>query len=338
MTICFLHTTPYACDTNSTKKSRLGIILLDFVFGKKNNTTDPIGPTRIGTAGKSTFYFFSIALPFGIAYIFQAWRYLYIASSSIPLLCLHHPCPYLCIRVPNMVPLTEAIKLMSIIASSNGNHLPDDVVLALDEETNNDNSCHDDRSSNNERLQNKGARVGSIVDVVRSLTRVRLLIAVALNFFVCLLKRDELENQPLLERGVEFGGGAASVCDNGGAFGRRPLTVVMMWFSGFFCLMGSLVSNVGVWKVVRMVCGVLGIFGMVGTYNLLFIYTTVVRNTAQMGAILAPFVVVLGGWLLFAVFEACGIVGGVFAFFLPETLNQPLDWKLNLRDLVTSAA
>ena len=110
-----------------------------------------------------------------------------------------------------------------------------------------------------------------------------------------------------------------------------------MWFSGFFCLMGSLVGNVGVWKMVRMVCGVLGIFGMAGTYNLLFIYTaelfpTVVRNAAlgcttqasQMGAILAPFVVVLGGWLPFAVFAACGIVGGMFAFNLPETLNQPL--------------
>lgn len=86
-----------------------------------------------------------------------------------------------------------------------------------------------------------------------------------------------------------------------------------------------------------MVCGVLGIFGMAGTYNLLFIYTaelfpTVVRNAAlgcttqaaQMGAILAPFVVVLGGYLPFAVFAACGIVGGMFAFNLPETLNQPL--------------
>ena len=91
------------------------------------------------------------------------------------------------------------------------------------------------------------------------------------------------------------------------------------------------------WKVVRMVCGVLGIFGMGGTYNFLFIYTmelfpTVVRNAAlecatqatQMGAILAPFVVVLGGGLPFAVFGVCGIVGGALTFYLPETLNQPL--------------
>lgn len=58
-------------------------------------------------------------------------------------------------------------------------------------------------------------------------------------------------------------------------------------------------------RVARLACGVVGIFGMAATYNLLFIYTaelfpTAVRNTAlgwmsqasQMGAILAPPVVV----------------------------------------------
>ncbi|GMN70268.1 hypothetical protein TIFTF001_039323 [Ficus carica] len=43
-----------------------------------------------------------------------------------------------------------------------------------------------------------------------------------------------------------------------------------------------------------------------------------------MGAILAPFVVVLGGGLPFAVFALCGIVAGIHAFCLPETLNKPL--------------
>jgi len=95
--------------------------------------------------------------------------------------------------------------------------------------------------------------------------------------------------------------------------------------------------NKGVWKGMKMVCGILGIFGMAGTYNLLFIYTaelfpTVVRNAAlgcatqaaQMGATLAPVVVILGGSLPFALFAFCGIAAGFFAFFLPETLNQPL--------------
>lgn len=120
-------------------------------------------------------------------------------------------------------------------------------------------------------------------------------------------------------------------------YGRKPLAIGTLWFSGIFCFVGSLMKSVGIWKVVRMVCGVLGIFGVAGTYNLLFIYTTelfptVVRNAAlgsatqaaQMGAILAPFVVVLGGGLPFAVFAVCGIAGGVFAFYLPETLNKPL--------------
>ncbi|KAE9588620.1 putative major facilitator superfamily [Lupinus albus] len=119
--------------------------------------------------------------------------------------------------------------------------------------------------------------------------------------------------------------------------GRKRLTLGTMWFSGLFCLIGSFMKKVGVWKIVRMICGILGIFGMAGTYNLLLIYTaelfpTVVRSVslgcsnqaAQMGAILAPFVVVLGGWLPFGVFAACAIFGGVFAIFLPETMNKPL--------------
>ncbi|RDY13172.1 Organic cation/carnitine transporter 4, partial [Mucuna pruriens] len=314
--------------------------------------TEPIGPKQRGKAGTSTFYFFSggIALLSGIAYIFQTWRYLYIASSIPSFLYIILVLPFVS-ESPRWYlvrgRVTEATKLMSIIASSNGNHLPNDVVLALDEETNNDNSCNDDRSSNNERLQNKAARVGTIVDVVRSpVTRVRLLIAVALNFFGCLvyyglslnvvnLKINLYLNVMLNSVGEMPAFAITAVLLD--RIGRRPLTVATMWFSGFFCLMGSLMSNVGVWKVVRMVCGVLGIFGMAGNYNLMFIYTaelfpTVVRNAAlgcttqaaQMGAILAPFVVVLGGWLPFAMFAACGIVGGAFAFLLPETLNQPL--------------
>lgn len=125
-------------------------------------------------------------------------------------------------------------------------------------------------------------------------------------------------------------------------WGRKPLTIGTLWFSGFFCFMGSFVGNLGVWKTVRVVCGIMGIFCMAGTYNLLFIYTaelfpTVVRNAAlgattqasQMGAILAPVVVVLGGSWPFAVFGVCGLVGGVLAFYLPETLNKPLYDTLN---------
>ena len=86
-----------------------------------------------------------------------------------------------------------------------------------------------------------------------------------------------------------------------------------------------------------MACGVVGIFGMAATYNLLFIYTaelfpTVVRNAAlgctsqasQMGAIVAPLIVVLGEQVPFAVFGVSGIIGGLLVFYLPETMNKPL--------------
>ncbi|KAK7387253.1 hypothetical protein VNO78_27896 [Psophocarpus tetragonolobus] len=59
------------------------------------------------------------------------------------------------------------------------------------------------------------------------------------------------------------------------------------------------------------------------------VYTTL---TAQMGAKLALFAVLLGGKLPFAVFAAYGTMGGVFVLFLPETSNNlfmihSLDWK-----------
>lgn len=124
-----------------------------------------------------------------------------------------------------------------------------------------------------------------------------------------------------------------------GKMGRRGVGIWTLWFSGMFCLIGSLMksSNEGKWKVLKMVCGLLGLSGMAGNYNLLGLYIaelfpTVVRNVAlgsasqatQMGAILAPFVVVLRGRWPFLVFGVCGIVGGMLVFFLPETLNRPL--------------
>lgn len=87
----------------------------------------------------------------------------------------------------------------------------------------------------------------------------------------------------------------------------------------------------------RLACGVVGIFGMAATYNLLFIYTaelfpTAVRNAAlgctsqasQMGAILAPLVVVLGERVPFALLGVSGLVGGFLVFCLPETKNKPM--------------
>ncbi|KAJ7537381.1 hypothetical protein O6H91_11G003600 [Diphasiastrum complanatum] len=93
-------------------------------------------------------------------------------------------------------------------------------------------------------------------------------------------------------------------------------------------------------EIGRLVCGVVGIFGMAATYNLTYLYTaelfpTVVRNAAlglasqasQLGAVVAPLVVVLGRMnpsISFAVFAVSAITGGLLSLKLPETLNKPL--------------
>ncbi|XP_058779937.1 organic cation/carnitine transporter 4-like [Vicia villosa] len=307
--------------------------------------TEPVGPSKRGTAGLCTFYFFSggIAILSGIAYIFQTWRTLYMVTSIPSILYIVLVLPFIS-ESPRWYlvrgRIKEATTLMATIASFNGNHLPEGVVLALDEEVLNAKNETND-------LDSVDAQAGSIIDVIRHpATRIRLILAVALNFLSSVVWYGLSLNVRNLETNLYMNVFLNAVSELPAfmlmavlsvRFGRKPLTIGTMWFSGFFCFMGSLMSNVGVWKVIKMVCGVLGIFGIAGTYNLLFIYTTelfptVVRNTAlgstaqavQMGAIVVPFVVVLGGWLPFGVFAGCGILGGIIAFYLPETLNMPL--------------
>ncbi|CAL0323557.1 unnamed protein product [Lupinus luteus] len=326
-----------------------GIGLCAFVL-----SSEPVGPMKRGIVGMSTFYFFSFGIAFlsVIAYIFQTWRELYIASSIPSIFYVVLVLPFLS-ESPRWYLVRgrvhDATNLMSTIASTNGKHLPSDIILALDDEdfsTPSDGLGYE-QTCKNEHLQNKEALVGSIIDVLRSpITRIRLFIVLAINFFTSVVYYGLSLNVVNLETNLYMNVALNAVAEMP-AFGlttllldwlgRKPLTIGTMWFSGFFCLMASFISNYGIWKVVRMICGILGIFGMAGTYNLLFIYMaelfpTVVRSAAlgcgsqaaQMGAILAPIVVVLGAWLPFALFAACGIAGGIFAFYLPETLNQPL--------------
>ncbi|MFS7984659.1 putative major facilitator superfamily domain, MFS transporter superfamily [Helianthus anomalus] len=87
----------------------------------------------------------------------------------------------------------------------------------------------------------------------------------------------------------------------------------------------------------RTLCSVLGIFGMAGTYSLLYVYAmelfpTVVRSAAlgssrqlgHTGAILVPFVVVMDAGLTFMVFAVCGIVGGILMFFSARNIKHLL--------------
>ncbi|KAM6580400.1 hypothetical protein CsatA_004174 [Cannabis sativa] len=320
-----------------------GVGLCAFVLA-----TEPIGPSRRGVAGMSTFYFFStgIALLSLIAYVFPTWRALYIASSIPSLIFLVLVIPFIS-ESPRWYlvrgKVNEAMTIMNSIAKSNGKELPEGITLGLDDESNTKSISESINPTSNNGVS------GSLVDVVRSpVTRVRLFLAVAINFLCSVVYYGLSLNVVNLDTNLYMTVVLNAVAEMPAftitailldKFGRKPLAIGTLWFSGLFCFLGSLVRNdvVGVWKVLRMICGVLGIFGMAGTYNLLFIYTaelfpTVVRNAAlgcatqasQMGAILAPFVVVLGGALPFVVFAICGIVGGIHAFYLPETLNKPL--------------
>ncbi|CAN1239462.1 Organic cation/carnitine transporter 4, partial [Linum grandiflorum] len=314
-----------------------GVGLCAFVLA-----TEPIGPSKRGPAGMSTFYFFStgIAILSALAYfVSYSWRTLYVASSIPSFLFLLLVIPFAS-ESPRWYlvrgKVDQAMKIMRSIAAGNGRRLPDGVVLALDEDLNN----NDDETT--------GKASGSLVDVIKSpVTRIRLFLSVAISFSSAVVYYGLSLNVVNLDTNLYL-----SVLVNAVAempsytltavllewFGRKPLAIGTQWFSGVFCLLGCLVEGEGAtWKVVKMVCGVFGIFGMAGTYNLLFIYAaelfpTVVRNAAlgcatqasQFGAILAPFVVVMGGSAPFAVFAVCGLVGGSLAFLLPETLNQPL--------------
>lgn len=313
--------------------------------------TEPIGPSKRGVAGMSTFYFFStgIALLSGIAYMFPSWRSLYIASSIPSILFVTFIIPFLS-ESPRWFLVRgkakDAMKVMRLMAQSNGRILPQDVHLVLDDDANNTNYVEnpkDDGSSTEEREAIKG----SLRDVLRSpVTRVRLFLAVVINFCCAVVYYGLSLNVVNLDTNLYLNVLLNAVAEMPAytltaimldKFGRKPLTIGTMWFSGVFCLLATMMKSYGTWKILRMICGVLGIFGMSGTYNLLFIYTvelfpTVVRNAAlgcatqasQMGAILAPLVVVLGTRLPFALFSICGIFGGLLGFYLPETLNRPL--------------
>ncbi|KAK3040262.1 LOW QUALITY PROTEIN: hypothetical protein RJ639_028177 [Escallonia herrerae] len=313
-----------------------GVGLCAFVLA-----TEPVGPSKRGLAGMSTFYFFSggIAVLSGVAYIFRSWRYLYIATSIPSILFLFIILPFVS-ESPRWYlvrgKMDQAMKIMHNIAIANGNFLPDGVSLAMDDESSTSPNYK-------EEVESKEAMTPR--------TRLRLILVVAINFSCSVVYYGLSINVVNLETNLYINVLVNAVAEMPAyiltavlldKFGRKPLGVGTQWFSGLFCILGSLLSGHGKWKVVRMVCGVLGIFGMAGTYNLLFIYATelfptVVRNAAlgcatqaaQMGAILAPFVVVLGGGIPFAVFGVCGLVGGILTFYLPETSNRPLYDTMN---------
>ncbi|XP_021754784.1 organic cation/carnitine transporter 4-like [Chenopodium quinoa] len=312
--------------------------------------TEPIGPSKRGVAGMSTFYFFStgIALLSGVAYMFPSWRSLYVASSIPSIVFITIVIPFLS-ESPRWYLVRgktkEAMEVMRQMAHSNGRIIPKGVELTLDDNANKNNDV--EILKEDSFLEENEAMKGSLIDVLKSpITRVRLYLAFMINFCCAVVYYGLSLNVVNLDTNLYLNVLLNAVAEMPAftltaimldRFGRKPLTIGTMWFSGVFCLLGSLMKSYGIWKNIRMISGILGIFGMAGTYNLLFIYTvelfpTVVRNAAlgcvtqasHMGAILAPLVVVMGSTYPFIVFSVCGIVGGLLGFFLPETLNRPL--------------
>ncbi|GJN03059.1 hypothetical protein PR202_ga20462 [Eleusine coracana subsp. coracana] len=172
------------------------------------------------------------------------------------------------------------------------------------------------------------------MEVVRSpTTRVRLVLAVLINLLcsvvyyglslnVVILKT----NQPLRQRALQLRRRDARLPAH--RADPRPLPPCSSSAAA------SLLAGIG---ISRVACGVLGIFDVAATYDLLFIYAaelfpTVLRNVAlgctaqvtQLGAIVAPMVVVLGEKVPFAVFGASGIAAALLVSYLPETMNKPM--------------
>ncbi|CAK9866206.1 unnamed protein product [Sphagnum jensenii] len=331
--------------------------------------TEPVGPSKRGQVGMSAFYFFSfgiMVLPV-FAYFTHYWRLLYVATSIPAVLYCVLVLPFIW-ESPRWYlvqgRVKEAMHVLRTLAKQNGKYVPHGVSLEANDGVNGraiegtDEVPQLEYIDQNSQLKDSEEMLimsqkasGTLLDVFQSPTlRLRMLImiviwfncgtvyyGISLNvvnlgfnlylsvFFNALVEMPAfMITALLLER-----------------LGRRFMLVSAMLLSGVCCLIGSMLAVAkGMKDVARVLCSLLGIFGMAATYNLIYIYTaelfpTVIRNaalglTTQMGgigAIIAPGIVVLGhlnASLPLAIFGAVAVMGGLLAIWLPETLNQPL--------------
>jgi OCT family organic cation transporter-like MFS transporter 4/5 len=214
--------------------------------------TEPIGPSRRGAAGMSTFYFFSggIAALAGVAALFpRSWRTLYVVTS-LPSLAFaaavvpfvsESPRWYLVRRRAD-----DAMRVVRAIAAANGRTVPDDVALKLDDEDDEEKSVDGSASS------------GSIVDVFRSrTTRVRLVLSVLINLLSSVVYYGLSLNVVNLKTNLYVSVVANSLAEMPAylltallldRFGRKPLAIGTMLLAGVFCTAGSLIAGAGIMR------------------------------------------------------------------------------------------
>ncbi|KAH7295750.1 hypothetical protein KP509_27G064100 [Ceratopteris richardii] len=348
--------------------------------------TEPIGPSKRGAVGMSTFYFFSggIMLLSGLALLTPSWRQLCIVSS-IPSLVYGILVVFFLEESPRWYlvqgRVNDAMKVLASIARWNGKFIPEDITVTIEKEEDDIEGSiqHEQEDLQGEsvpKLQNSQVThhqaSGTIFDVFRvHPTRIRMFIMTFIWLFVAVVYYGVSLNVSNLGTNLYL-----SVLLNALAempafvltaiclekYGRKRVLIFALLLGAVCCLLGSLVpeheengvsnyhltlsvqdfvlSKTVNGSVMRLVCGMVAIFAMAGAYNLLYIYTaelfpTVVRNAAlgftsqaaQIGAIVAPMVVVLGklhGSIPFASFSVVSFLGGLIVFKLPETLHRPL--------------
>ncbi|KAH9323186.1 hypothetical protein KI387_017825 [Taxus chinensis] len=331
-----------------------GLGLSSFVLA-----TEPVGPSKRGPVGMSTFYFYSLGiaiLPI-ISYFISTWRLLYVASSIPTLLYIIFILPFIS-ESPRWYLVKgrteEAMDVMRSITARNGNVLPPGVSLALEDDG--------DEERDEGDVDPVQQVTGRHLDIFKSpVTRNRMVLMLIIWLGTSLIYYGLNLNVVNLSTSIYISVFLNGICEMPAyaitaillqKLGRLAMLVSTMLLSGLCAVTGSVISGILnggegssnsmhiFLSRMQLGCGLVGIFGMAATYNLLYIYTaelfpTVVRNAAlgmtsvagNIGAIFAPLVVVLAAInpsLPFGVIGACGVAGGLVALKLPETLNRPL--------------
>ncbi|TVU14670.1 hypothetical protein EJB05_38153, partial [Eragrostis curvula] len=210
----------------------------------------------------------------------------------------------------------DALRVVRAIASANGRRVPDDFTLKFDDE---------DDEEEGKSVESSAAASASIVDVIRSPNAddagpARARGAHQPPVLGGVLRTEpqcgQPQDQPLRQRALQLRRRDAGLPAHRAAPRPLRLGIGTMLLSGVACTAGRNCMNLE-FKVLRMTCGVVGIFGVAATYDLLLIYTaelfpTVLRNVAlgctaqaaQLGDTVAPMVVVLRERVPFAVIGA----------------------------------